>query len=125
MAHFAKVDQGKVIRVIVASQEFIDTYVDNIPGEWIQTSYNTRGGIHYDPQTQEPSEDQSKALRWNYASVGGHYDSENDAFYSRQPFSSWSLDENFIWQPPVAYPDDGELYTWNEETQTWDAVESE
>ena len=67
MAHYAKVKNGIVETVIVAEAEFFETFVDDSPGEWIQTSYNTRGGVHYDPATGEPSEDQSKALRKNYA----------------------------------------------------------
>ena len=63
MAHFAKVVDGKVTQVIVAEPEFFNTFVDSSPGEWIQTSYNTRGGVHYDPNTNTPSANQSKALR--------------------------------------------------------------
>ena len=59
MAHYAKVLDGKVINVIVAEKEFFDTFVDDTPGEWIQTSYNTRGGIHYQPNTNTPSDDLS------------------------------------------------------------------
>ncbi len=70
MAHFAKVSGGTVIQVIVAEPEFFNTFVDTSPGEWIQTSYNTRGGVHYNPNTNTPSEDQTKALRKNYAGIG-------------------------------------------------------
>ena len=82
MAHYAKVKNGIVETVIVAEQSFLKTFVDDSPGEWIQTSYNTRGGVHYDPATGEPSEDQSKALRKNYQlAKSGNYNSEADAFY--------------------------------------------
>ena len=91
MAHYAKVVNGIVERVIVAEAEFFDTFVDDTPGKWIQTSYNTRGGIHYEPNSNTPSSDQSKALRKNYAGVGFNYDSDNDAFYERQPYASWKL----------------------------------
>ena len=126
MAHFAKVDQGKVIQVIVAEPEFFDTFADNTPGDWIQTSYNTYGGVHYtrneDGTIGDASVDQSKALRKNYASVGYHYDVEADAFYAPQPYDSWTLNtESYYWEPPVAHPQDG-VYNWNEETQAWDAV---
>ena len=115
MAHFAKVNNGKVEQVIVAEQDFIDNMVDTSPGTWIQTSYNTRGGVHTLDGTP---------LRKNYACVGFNYDSVNDAFYPPQPFPSWTLNETtFLWEPPVAQPDDGEFYKWNEETQTWDTVE--
>jgi hypothetical protein len=122
MSYFAKVTNGIVTRVIAVSAEYIENYVDSSPGEWIQTSYNTRGGVHYDPETREPSADQSKALRYNYAGIGFIYDKNADAFYSPQPFPSWTLNTtSYTWEAPVAYPDDGEVYEWNEETQTWDA----
>jgi len=123
MAHFAKVVNGVVSQVIVAEPEFFDTFVDSSPGTWIQTSYNTRGGIHYSPETGEP--DGGVALRKNYAGIGFTYDATRDAFYAPQPYPSWTLNEDScVWEPPVAYPTDGELYNWNEETQSWDAVET-
>jgi len=123
MAHFAKVVNGVVSQVIVAEPEFFDTFVDSSPGTWIQTSYNTRGGIHYSPETGEP--DGGVALRKNYAGIGFTYDAVRDAFYAPQPYPSWTLNEDScVWEPPVAYPTDGELYNWNEETQSWDAVET-
>ena len=130
MAHFAKVNQGKVTQVIVAEQDFIDNFVDTTPGEWIQTSYNTIGGVHYqrndDDSLGEPSSDQTKALRKNFAGVGFSYDSQADAFIPPKKFDSWVLNTTtYLWEAPVAYPDDGNAYDWNEETQTWDAVESE
>jgi hypothetical protein len=128
MSHFAKVNQGIVEQVIVAEPEFFETFIDDTPGEWIQTSYNTIGGVHYvrneDGSLGEPSEDQTKALRKNFAGVGYTYDKSKDVFIPQQPYNSWTLDEDTcIWEAPIAYPDDGEQYTWNEETQTWDAVE--
>lgn len=126
MAHFAKVNNGIVEQVIVAEPEFFDTFVDSSPGQWIQTSYNTRGGVHYDPATGEPSADQSKALRKNYAGIGYSYDATRDAFIPPKPYASWLLDEQTcLWNAPVAYPDDGGRYTWNESTQAWDAVPDE
>jgi len=77
MSHFAKVVDGKVAQNIVAEAGFFDTFVDSSPGAWIQNSYNTRGGIHYDPVTGEPSADQSKALRGNFAGIGYTYDAIN------------------------------------------------
>lgn len=125
MAHFAKVLDGEVLNVIVAEQEFMDEFIDDSPGKWIQTSYNTRGGIHYQPNSWTPSEDQTKALRKNYAQIGGLYDRIRDAFYQKQPYPSWTLNEDTcLWEPPVAYPDDREnVYDWNEETQQWDLQE--
>jgi hypothetical protein len=111
MAHYAKVIDGIVDRVIVAEAEFFDTFVDDTAGEWIQTSYNTFGGVHRLGGTP---------LRKNFASIGGAYDSENDAFYSPQPYSSWTLnDTTYLWEAPVAMPDDGNSYQWNEETTNW------
>ena len=123
MSHFAKVVDGIVTQVIVAEPEFFNTFVDTSPGLWLQTSYNTRGGVHYQPNSNTPSDDQSKALRKNYAGVGFTYDAEKNAFIAPKPFESWSLNETTcLWEPPVAYPDDGNRYTWNEETTSWDAT---
>ena len=123
MAHFAKVNNGIVEQVIVAEPEFFETFVDSSPGQWIQTSYNTRGGVHYDPNTNQPSADQSKALRKNYAGIGYSYDAQRDAFIPTKPYASWVLNEDTcLWDCPVAYPSDGGRYTWNEAAQSWDAV---
>ena len=120
MAHFAKVVDGLVTKVIVAEPEFFDTFVDDSPGTWIQTSYNTRGGVHYDPETGEPSADQTKALRKNYAGMGFKYDTTRDAFIPPQPFASWTLnDTSCLWEAPVAYPEDGNMYEWDEDTTNW------
>ena len=126
MAHFAKVNNGIVEQVIVAEPEFFDTFVDSSPGQWIQTSYNTRGGVHYNPETGEPSADQSKALRKNYAGIGYSYDATRDAFIPPKPYASWVLNEQTcLWDAPVAMPNDGGNYAWNESTQAWDAVPDE
>ena len=126
MAHYAKVDNGRVINVMVAEEDFFDSFVDTIPGTWIQTSYNTRGGVHYDQETGLASSDQSKALRYNYAFIGGLYNYQDQAFHAPQPFSSWTLNtDTYTWEAPIPYPDDGNGYLWNEETQSWDVVESE
>jgi len=123
MGHFAKVSNGIVTKVIVAEADFFNNFVDDSPGKWIQTSYNTRGGVHYKPNTNEPSEDQSKALRKNYAGIGYTYDATKDAFIPPQPFNSWTLNEDTcLWNSPVAYPEDGKLYKWNEEILNWEEV---
>jgi len=120
MSHYAKVVDGIVNQVIVAEPEFFDTFVDSSPGEWIKTSYNTRGGVHIDPETGEPSADQTKALRKNYAGIGFTYDRERDAFIPPKPFASWTLNEtSCLWEAPVAYPADGKLYNWDESTLSW------
>lgn len=120
MAHFAKVVDGIVTQVIVAEPNYFDTFVDSSPGEWIQTSYNTWGGVHYD-QNRNP--DGGVALRKNYAGIGFTYDKEKDAFIPIKQYDSWTLnDETCLWEPPVERPDDGNKYSWNDENQTWDAV---
>jgi len=123
MAHYAKVVDGIVTKVIVAEPEFFDTFIDDSPGQWIQTSYNTYGGKHYTQQedgTRVESVDQSKALRKNYAGIGYVYDANKDAFYKPQPYPSWTLDEDTcIWNPPIPYPTDDKFYIWNEETTSW------
>lgn len=117
MAHYAKVNNEIVEQVIVAEAEFFDTFVDSSPGEWIQTSYNTRGGKHYD---QDRNEDSGTPLRKNYAGIGYIYDSVRDAFYEPQPYPSWTLnDTTCLWSAPVAYPDDDNMYIWDEETTNW------
>lgn len=114
MAHFAKVVNGIVTQVIVAEADFFSTFVDNSPGQWIQTSYNTRGGIHYGEGGGTP-------LRKNFAGIGYTYDETKDAFIPPQPYASWTLDnDSCLWQAPVTYPDDGQTYVWNEITTSWD-----
>ena len=98
MPYFAKVTDGKVTQVIVAEKEFFDTYVDSTPGEWIQTSYNTRGGVHYG---QDGQPDGGVALRGNYAGIGYTYDRENDVFYAPQPGPEWVLNKTtWTWENP-------------------------
>jgi len=125
MSHFAKVCDGKVLKVIVAEKEFFDTFVDDSPGDWIQTSYNTRGNKHYDPATGELSADQSKALRGNYASIGYIYDRTNDVFYPPSFYPSWVLNKTtWTWEPPIPMPTDGNgPYTWVEDLQSWVKVD--
>jgi hypothetical protein len=89
MAHYAKVKDGIVTQVIVADADFIAT----MPGTWVQTSYNTRGGVHYDPHTGEPSADQSKAMRFNYAGIAYSYDAQRNAFIPPKPADDAVLDE--------------------------------
>jgi hypothetical protein len=116
MSHFAKVDQGIVVQVIVAEPEFFTSFVDTTPGEWIQTSYNTRGGVHFGPDGQP---DGGIALRGNFAGKGYTYDRTNDVFYPPKPYPSWSLGSNWIWQPPSPYPDNAGPHWWDEVNQRW------
>ena len=122
MGHFAKVVDGKVTQVIVAEPEFFQTFVDSSPGTWLQTSYNTRGNVHYNPDSNEPSG--KPALRGNYAGIGFTYDAQNDVFYAPQPFTSWVLNQaTWTWEAPVPYPTDGKIYNWDEATTSWKVVE--
>ena len=115
MAHYAKVKNRIVTKVIVAEEEFINNLVDNEAGRWIQTSYNTYGGVHQLGGTP---------LRKNFAGIGYTYDESKDAFIPPKPFNSWTLNETTcLWEAPVAYPTDGQIYTCNEETTSWDLVE--
>lgn len=123
MGHFAKVTDGIVMQVIVAEPEFFDTFVDSSPGQWIQTSYNTRGGVHYNPETGEPSADQTKALRKNYAGIGYTYDSQKDAFIPPKPYSRWVLNETTcLWEAPTQMPNDGQRYAWDDDAGNWVVV---
>ena len=113
MAHFAKVVGGIVTEVIVAESDFFDTFVDTTPGKWIQTSYNTHGGVHSEGGTP---------LRYNFAGIGYNYDKDADAFYPPKPYDSWTLNtKTYLWESPVAYPSSGH-HVWNEDTQSWDAI---
>ena len=110
MAHFAKVQDGIVIQVIVAEPDFFNTFVDSSPGDWVQTSYNTHGGQH----------PEGRPLRKNYAGIGYTYDSDRDAFIPPKPFASWVLNEDTcLWDAPVPYPADGKVYRWDEVTTSW------
>ena len=101
MAHYAKVSNSLVTQVIVAEAEFFDTFVDSSPGEWIQTSYNGN-------------------FRKNYAGIGYTYDLTRDAFIPAKPYPSWTLvEDTCLWTAPIAYPDDGKVYEWNEGTTAW------
>lgn len=121
MAHFARINaQGLVSTVIVAEQDYINS-LDNADS-WVQTSYNTRGGKHYDPETGE--EDGGTPLRKNYAGIGFKYDADRDAFIPPQPFASWTLNENTcLWDCPIDPPTPteeeaaaGQYYIWDEAT---------
>jgi hypothetical protein len=117
MSHFAKVENGIVIDVIRARQDIVDTEIFGDPKQWIQTSYNTKNGVHYGSDGQP---DGGIALRGNYAMIGEVYDAENDVFYKRQPFPSWTLDKTtWSWNAPVPYPTDENNYEWDEATLSW------
>ncbi len=119
MSYFAKVVNNKVVNVISAEQEFIDKYDDGTgEGEWIQTSYNTFGGKHYNPETG--LEDSKPPLRYNYAGFDYTYDKEKDAFIPPKPYPSFILNETTMrYEPPIPYPtgkDGGpRRFIWNED----------
>jgi len=124
MANFAKLGKGnKVLKVEPIHNDCASTEqagIDFLNGlyktndVWKQASYNTVGGLHLLGGTP---------FRKNYPGIGYTYDSERDAFIAPQPFSSWLLnEEKCVWEAPVAYPDDGQNYIWNEETQQWDLI---
>ena len=114
MSHFAKVENGTVTQVIVVEQEVLDTGLFGDPSLWVQTSYNTLGGVHVLGGTP---------LRKNYAGVGYTYDSERDAFIPPKIYNSWELnEETCLWQAPTTMPNDGKMYSWDEETVSWAEV---
>ena len=121
MAHFAKIDSNNIVVDVIKIENSVMLNADNTESEykgkvylnsllgsatWVQTSYNNN-------------------FRKQYAGIGYTYDSTNDVFISPKPFNSWTLDSNFDWQPPVAFPSDygtDVIYDWNEENQTWDLI---
>jgi hypothetical protein len=156
MAHFAKLEaNGKVIQVLTLNnsdmlnadgvedeavgQQYLETH-NNWPAQmWIQTSYNTRGGKHYDNQSGELSADQSKALRGNYAGIGYEWDEDNNIFWPKKPYASWVKNTSDArWQSPIgdapaltaeqqAQNDVGTPrwgYAWNEANQSWDLTDA-
>lgn len=131
MAHYAFLDENNVVtEVIVGKDESNfdwETKYGMFRGQACKrTSYNTRGGVHYDPNTNEPSADQSKAFRKNYAGIGYTYDAGRDAFIPPKPFDSWVLnEETCLWDPPVPYPNDGNTYQWDETTLSWVQINQE
>ena len=128
MSHFAKLDENNIVTFVTVGRQEDDGLEAELTARtgdvYKQTSYNTRGGVHYTDGV--PSDDQTKALRKNYAGIGFTYDEERDAFIPPKPFESWVLDEGTcLWVAPVPYPEDGESYTWDEDAGDWVAVPNE
>ena len=126
MAHFAKLDSNNVVIFVTVGRDEDNGKEAELTARtgdvYKQTSYNTRGGVHYTDGT--PSADQSKAFRKNYAGLGYTYDAGRDAFVPPKPFNSWVLNETTcLWDSPVPYPTDGKRYTWDEATTSWVVVE--
>ena len=120
MAHFAEINENNIVTQVIVvhnNELLVDGEESETKGidfceslfghrNWVQTSYNNN-------------------IRYNYAAVGYVWDSENDAFYTPQPYPSWSLDENYIWQSPIPLPEDAsaeKIYSWDEENQEWKIV---
>ena len=130
MGHYAKVVGGKVTKVIVADADYFNDFIDDSPGTWVKTSYNTRGGVHFAPNSNTP--DDGVPLRKNYAGIGWTYDTDRDAFIPEKPFPSWILNEDScLCEAPVAKPsqvfDENGVpdikYIWNEGTTSWDEIQ--
>ena len=134
MSHWAKLDDNNIVLDVAVGD---DTMADEgeqffnkmVGGRWVKTSYNTRGGVHYNTVTWEPSDDQSKALRFNYAGIGYTFDPDKGtggAFIPAKPFDSWVLNEDTcLWVAPVPYPTDEGSYSWDEDAGDWVVVPSE
>jgi hypothetical protein len=111
MSHWAEIDENKIVlRVLVGNNSEPDegeAFMNSLGGTWVKTSYNGN-------------------IRKNYAGVGMSYDEGRDAFIAPKPFDSWILDEETCrWEAPVAYPTDGMMYVWDEETTDWKATVNE
>jgi len=132
MAHFAKLNEDNIVVFVTKGRQEDDGKEAELTARtgdvYKQTSYNTYGGVHYTQEFDEngnpiPSQNQSKAFRFNYAGEGFFYDEDRDAFIPPKPFDSWLLDESTcLWNPPIPIPVDDNTYLWNEETQEWDLV---
>lgn len=112
MSHFAIIDENNiVIQVQVIEQDAINTGLFGDASKFIQTSYNTYGGVHTSGGTP---------FRKNYAGVGYSYDAARDAFIPPKPFPSWTLNESTcLWDAPTPMPTDGKHYRWDEPTLAW------
>jgi hypothetical protein len=112
MSHFAQIDENNTVtQVIVIEQDVVDSGLFGDPASWIQTSYNTYGGVHTQGGTP---------LRKNYAGIGYTYDSARDAFIPPQPFNSWVLNEDTcLYEAPTPRPTDDKIYSWDEDTLAW------
>tara|TARA_R110000851_G_scaffold148301_1_gene288655 strand:- start:33287 stop:33652 length:366 start_codon:yes stop_codon:yes gene_type:complete len=119
MTHFAQIEDGVVTNVIVAEQDFIDNHAT---GAWVQTSYNTTGGVHYAPNSN--TADGGVALNKNFAGIGHTY-VDGVGFHAPQPYPSWSLNaDTYVWEPPTTYPSDDKIYRWDEDTTAWVEIEA-
>lgn len=126
MAYFARVNEDNIVEEVLSvpndqehrGSEFLADDL-GLGGNWIKTSYNSRAGVHYLPDSEMPSGEPH--LRYNYAGVGYTYDPVRDAFIPPKRFDSWVLDENTCnWVAPIPYPEEPGFWRWNEETVSWE-----
>jgi hypothetical protein len=118
MAHYAFLDENNIVTEVIVGKDEDDDNTDweqhygDFRGQMCKrTSYNTHGGVHTSNGTP---------YRMNYAGIGYSYDPARDAFIPPQPYASWTLnDSTCLWEPPVPMPEDGQLYTWDEEQGEW------
>ena len=127
MAHYAFLNMSNIVTEVIVGKDETDgptnweIHYGNIREQVCKrTSYNTKGGVYYDPATNEPAADQSKAFRKNYAGIGYTYDHSRDAFIPPKPYPSWVLNEtNCLWSAPIPMPVDGKQYAWDENSLAW------
>ena len=126
MAHYAFINSKNIVTQVIVGRDEDDLaegvtsweeyYGERMGERCLRTSYNTKGNEHTGGGTP---------FRGNYAGIGFKYDEENDVFVAPQPYPSWTLNSSYLWEAPVAYPEDGEEYVWNENRKEWEAVVSE
>lgn len=121
MSHFAQIDENNIVlQVLVIDQDEINSYRWGDPATWVQTSYNTLGGVYYTPNTDQPDPDQSKAFRKNYAGIG--YTWDGVGFIPPKPYPSWVMNSfSYLWEAPAPMPapNTPPNYEWNEDTLSW------
>ena len=127
MANYAQINFDNIVTQVVALDNSVSNgsdFLNNLfGGTWVQTSYNTYGGIHYTPNSSPQIPDGEPQLGYNYAGIGYNYDPVANAFYCQQPFPSWILNtQTYLWEAPTAYPKDGNKYVWNELNLSWDLI---
>jgi hypothetical protein len=134
MAHYAFLDENYIVTEVITGKDEgnfdWEIQYGSFRGQLCKrTSYNTYGGVYYEPGTNTPSPDQSKAFRKNYAGIGYTYDPQRDAFIPPKPYPSWILNDfSCLWEAPVAMPEDAgtgeppKSYAWNEQTLFWNEI---
>jgi len=123
MAHYAFINDNNIVTQVIVGRDEDDLaegvtsweeyYGERMGERCLRTSYNTVGNQHTEGGTP---------FRGNYAGIGFKYDEDLDAFIPPKPYASWTLSDSYLWEAPVAYPEDGEQYVWNENQKNWEAV---